>query len=210
MSIARLLPPGEALISEALLALPLLSVGHGVAIGILHGTTHLIRLTRETHEVPSGVQECATRAGGVNRYGEPRLSRGVGRLPACVDWETLDRSRCARKRHSRKVELRRVPKYLPEERWHIERWMPAESYGSPERWLAQATEIEDGVRLTSLDRTPGVATTKIASRSKALGARSFHSRGGVRLDCRGDRMVAAAVAHGNAWGYRGQENAPFG
>jgi hypothetical protein len=98
------------------LAPPLLFVGHGVAIGILQGTTHLIRHTRETHEVPSGVQERATRAGGVNRYGEPRLSRGVGRLSACVDWETLDRSRCARKRHSRKVEPRHVPKYLPEER----------------------------------------------------------------------------------------------
>jgi hypothetical protein len=54
--------------------------------------------------------------------------------------------------------------------------MPAECYGSPERWLAQTTEIEDGVRFAALDRTPGVATTKIPSRSKAPGARSFHLR----------------------------------
>jgi hypothetical protein len=87
MSIARLLPPGEALISEALLAPTLFdAVVRGTRRGNRNTTQdNLIRVTRETHEAPSGVQERATCAGGVNRYGEPRLSRGVGRLPASVD-----------------------------------------------------------------------------------------------------------------------------
>ncbi|HYA89412.1 MAG TPA: hypothetical protein VEF54_01170, partial [archaeon] len=52
------------------------------------------------------------------------------------------------------IELRRVPKYLPLDRWHIERWMPPEIYGSPEDWYAQTIEIEDGVRNPALGPYP--------------------------------------------------------
>jgi hypothetical protein len=52
------------------------------------------------------------------------------------------------------IETRKVPKYLPVERWHIERWMPAESYGSPEQWYAQTTEVEDGIRIAVLGPYP--------------------------------------------------------
>ena len=52
------------------------------------------------------------------------------------------------------IEMRRVPKYLPVDRWHIERWMPPESYGSPEEWHAQTTEVEDGIRIAALGPYP--------------------------------------------------------
>jgi hypothetical protein len=32
--------------------------------------------------------------------------------------------------------------------------MPAESYGSPEQWLAQTTEVEDGIRIAALGPYP--------------------------------------------------------
>jgi len=114
----------------------------------------LIHVTRETHETPAGVQERATRAGGVNRYGEPnfRVVWGGSRL-AWIGGRWTDRDAHGNTIRE-KVELRRVPKYLPEDRWHIERWLPAESYGSPEQWLAQTTEIEDGVRVAALGPYP--------------------------------------------------------
>jgi hypothetical protein len=114
----------------------------------------LIRVTRETHETPTAVQERATRAGGVNRYGEPnfRVVWGGARL-AWIGGRWTDRDAHGNTIRE-KIELRRVPKYLPENRWHIERWMPAESYGSPEQWLEQTTEIEDGVRVAALGPYP--------------------------------------------------------
>jgi hypothetical protein len=114
----------------------------------------LINVTRETHETPVGVRERATRAGGVNRYGEAnfRVVWGGSRL-AWIGGRWTDRD--AQGNQIREtVELRRVPKYLPVDRWHIERWMPAESYGSPEQWVAQTTEIEDGVRIAALGPYP--------------------------------------------------------
>lgn len=117
-------------------------------------STTLIRVTRETHETPASVQERATRAGGVNRYGEPnfRVVWGGSRL-AWIGGRWTDRDANGNQVREA-VELRRVPKYLPEDRWHIERWVPAESYGSPEQWFAQTTEIEDGVRVAALGPYP--------------------------------------------------------
>jgi hypothetical protein len=114
----------------------------------------LIQVTRETHETPASVQELATRAGGVNRYGEPnfRVVWGGSRL-AWIGGRWTDRD--AHGNTTREaIEIRRLPKYLPVDRWHIERWMPAESYGSPEQWFAQTTEIEDGIRIAALGPYP--------------------------------------------------------
>lgn len=52
------------------------------------------------------------------------------------------------------MELRRVPKYFPHERWHIERWLPPEAYGAPETWRAQTTEMEGGLALPALGPYP--------------------------------------------------------
>jgi hypothetical protein len=52
------------------------------------------------------------------------------------------------------IEVRREPKYLPHDRWHIERWMPAESYGSPEEWQARTLEIVNGRNVAALGPYP--------------------------------------------------------
>ena len=52
------------------------------------------------------------------------------------------------------VEVRREPKYVPHNRWHIERWVPAESYGSPEQWRAETIEIQNGRNIPALGPYP--------------------------------------------------------
>jgi hypothetical protein len=68
----------------------------------------------------------------MNLYGEPnfRVVWGGSRL-AWIGGRWTDHDAHGNKTREA-IELRRVPKYLPFERWHIERWMPPESYGSPE------------------------------------------------------------------------------
>jgi len=51
-------------------------------------------------------------------------------------------------------EMRRVPKYVPHDRWHVERWTPAETYGSPEMWYAQTTEVNQGIYIPALGPYP--------------------------------------------------------
>jgi hypothetical protein len=114
----------------------------------------LIRVLREVHEAPAAIEEAVARVGGSNRYGEPnfRVVWGGARL-AWVGGRWTDRD--AHGNVVRKVvELRRVPKYFPLDRWHIERWMPPESYGTPEEWYARTTEIEDGIRVPALGPYP--------------------------------------------------------
>ncbi|MHB8413260.1 MAG: hypothetical protein ACYDDI_15130 [Candidatus Acidiferrales bacterium] len=53
-----------------------------------------------------------------------------------------------------RIELRELPKYFPFDRWHIERWMPPESYGSPELWYSQTIEREDGILIPALGPYP--------------------------------------------------------
>ncbi|MGA8220953.1 MAG: hypothetical protein WB780_04805 [Candidatus Acidiferrales bacterium] len=114
----------------------------------------MIRVIRETHEAPASVQERVARAGGSNRYGEPnfRVVWGGSRLTWIGGrWTDYDASGNMIRES---VELRRAPKYLPINRWHIERWMPPESYGSPEEWYAQTTEVEDGISIAALGPYP--------------------------------------------------------
>lgn len=114
----------------------------------------VIRVTRETHEAAWHIQERVRRAGGTNRHGEPnfRVVWGGSRL-TWIGGRWTDRDANGNFLRER-IELRRVPKYLPTERWHVERWMPAESYGSPEEWYEQTTEIEDGIRIAALGPYP--------------------------------------------------------
>jgi hypothetical protein len=114
----------------------------------------MIQVLRETHNAPSAIQERVGRAGGVNRFDEPnfRVVWGGARL-AWIGGRWTDRDAHGNVLRE-SIELRRVPKYLPEDRWHIERWMPPESYGSPEEWFAQTTEIEDGIRIPALGPYP--------------------------------------------------------
>lgn len=100
------------------------------------------------------MQERVARAGGWNRYGEPnfRVVWGGARL-TWIGGRWTDRDANGNVIRA-VVELRRVPKYLPINRWHVERWMPPECYGSPEEWYAQTIEMEDGIRIAALGPYP--------------------------------------------------------
>jgi hypothetical protein len=114
----------------------------------------MIRVTRETHEAPAAICERIARAGGLNRYGEAnfRVVWGGSRL-AWIGGRWVDRD--AHGNVVREVvELRQEPKYIPAERWHVERWMPPEAYGSPEEWFARTVETEDGIRIPALGPYP--------------------------------------------------------
>jgi len=114
----------------------------------------VIRVLRETHEAPREIQQRVERTGGLNRFGEPnfRVVWGGSRL-GWIGGRWTDRDTSGNVIREA-IELRRVPKYLPLERWHIERWMPPEAYGSPELWYAQTVESEDGIRIPALGPFP--------------------------------------------------------
>ncbi|MFZ0333140.1 MAG: hypothetical protein WAN10_06195 [Candidatus Acidiferrales bacterium] len=113
-----------------------------------------IHVIRETHAAPASLALRLARAGGLNRYGEPnfRVVWGWSRLTWIGGkWTDTD----AHGNVTREIiELREVPKYLPCDRWHIERWMPPETYGSPQQWYAQTVEREDGISIPALGPYP--------------------------------------------------------
>lgn len=114
----------------------------------------MIRVTRETHEPPVQIQDRILCAGGKNFFGEPnfRVVWGWSRLGWIGGlWEDHDTSgRVVR----RIVELRLEPKYVPHDRWHVERWLPAESYGSPQAWHSETTEFTKGLSIPALGPYP--------------------------------------------------------
>jgi len=114
----------------------------------------LILVTRETHQAPAELCARLGQAGGVNFLGEPnfRVVWGGSRL-TWIGGRWTDRD--AEGSFVREVsELRQVPKYTPVNRWHIERWSPPETYGSPDEWYARTVEIEDGIRFPALGPYP--------------------------------------------------------
>jgi hypothetical protein len=128
---------------------------YGTFGGRIAGThTYMIHILRETKRTPSEIQERVTRAGGRNRFGEPnfRVVWGWSRL------EMVGGKWCDRDTHGslirEVVELREVPKYFPHERWHLERWMPPEAYGSPEEWYRETIERADGRSVPALGPFP--------------------------------------------------------
>jgi hypothetical protein len=114
----------------------------------------LIQVIRETHEAPASIQTRVRQAGGNNRYGEPnfRVVWGRSRL-TWIGGRWTDRDAHGNVIREA-IELRQVPKYLPLDRWHIERWTPPEFYGSPELWYEQTVEVENGVRVPALGPYP--------------------------------------------------------
>jgi len=114
----------------------------------------MIRVVRETHETPASVAEHLERAGGCNRFGEPnyRAVWGWNRL-AWIGGKFEDRDEHGALLRER-VELRLEPKYPVLNRWHIERWLPPETYGSPRAWYAQTIEREKGVIILALGPYP--------------------------------------------------------
>ena len=115
----------------------------------------MIRVLRETHEAPASVARRLAIAGGTNRFGEPnyRAVWGWSRLGWIGGkWEDRDPANGVLLRET--MELRYVPKYAPHDRWHIERWLAPEVYGSPPEWYAQTLEREDGVAVPALGPYP--------------------------------------------------------
>jgi hypothetical protein len=116
--------------------------------------TKMIQILRETHEAPASVARRLAIAGGVNRFGEPnyRAVWGWSRL-GWIGGKWVDRdSEGTVIRET--VALRREPKYTPHDRWHIERWLAPETYGSPQHWYAQTMEREGGIAVPALGPYP--------------------------------------------------------
>ena len=114
----------------------------------------MIRVLREGHEAPASIERRLRLAGGINRYGEAmyRAVWGWSRLGWIGGKWTDHNDDGSILREV--VELRRVPKYVPHDRWHIERWMPPESYGSPSDWYGYTIERENGVSVAALGPYP--------------------------------------------------------
>jgi hypothetical protein len=114
----------------------------------------MIYILRETHETPESVARRIEFAGGRNRFGEPhyRAVWGWNRL-AWIGGKFEDRDEAGALVRER-VELRLEPKYPAVNRWHIERWVPPETYGSPRQWCAQTVELADGRSVPALGPYP--------------------------------------------------------
>ncbi len=114
----------------------------------------MILVLRETHDTPAYVARALRLAGGINRFGRPNFRAVWGWNRLCWiggKWEDRDATGQLLKEA---VELRLEPKYWPAERWHIERWCPAEMYGSPAQWYAQTLEVENGRSIPALGPYP--------------------------------------------------------
>jgi hypothetical protein len=114
----------------------------------------MIQVLRESHDTPAAVVYRLARAGGINRFGEAnyraawgwnRLAWIGGKFEDCDEHGVLLRER---------IELRKEPKYPAVNRWHIERWVPPEVYGSPRQWYAQTIERENGMSIPALGPYP--------------------------------------------------------
>jgi hypothetical protein len=114
-----------------------------------------VRVLRETHETPESVARTLLLAGGVNRFGEAnyRAIWGWNRLGWIGGkFEERDEHGILLREV---VELRQEPKYpTAVNRWHIEKWLPPETYGSPRMWWAQTMERANGESIPALGPYP--------------------------------------------------------
>jgi len=114
----------------------------------------LIQILRESREAPESVARILELAGGRNRFGEPnyRAVWGWNRL-AWIGGKFEDRDANGVLLRER-IELTKEPKYPAVNRWHIERWVPPEVFGSPRAWYAQTNEIAGGRNIAALGPYP--------------------------------------------------------
>jgi hypothetical protein len=115
----------------------------------------MLEVLRETHDTPEAVARRLELTGGRNRFGEPnyRAIWGWNRL-AWIGGKFEDRDPVTGSLVREVVELRQEPKYAAVNRWHIERWLPPEAYGSPRAWYAQTIERENGISIPALGPYP--------------------------------------------------------
>src|SRR5580693_4134165 len=114
-----------------------------------------IAILRETHDTPENVALRLRHAGGINRFGEPnyRAVWGWNRL-AWIGGRFVEDDPSTGSLLREVFELRQEPKYPAVNRWHIERWVPPEAYGSPRAWWAQTVEVADGRNIPALGPYP--------------------------------------------------------
>jgi len=115
----------------------------------------MIQVLRETQDTPETLARRLRSAGGINRFGEAnyRAIWGWNRL-AWIGGKFEERDSSTGSLLREVVELRQEPKYSAVNRWHIERWVPPEVYGSPRAWYAQTIERENGVSIPALGPYP--------------------------------------------------------
>ena len=115
----------------------------------------MISILRETHDTPASVAHSLELAGGINRFREPnyRAIWGWKRL-AWIGGKFEERDPTTGSLVREVVELRQEPKYPAVNRWHIEKWLPPETYGSPLAWWAQTLEVEGGRSIPALGPYP--------------------------------------------------------
>lgn len=112
-----------------------------------------------THfKCPENVARELELAGGKNPFGEPmfRCVWGFDRIvPITGEWQQFEeyqatmldkktgvmQTRKIVQLVSSVIETRHVPKYRPGNCWHLEKWCPAEAYGSPDQWKDAGTEV---------------------------------------------------------------------
>jgi hypothetical protein len=113
-----------------------------------------VRTGREIKEVPREIQAIATRSGGLNLYGEPnyRIVWGWSRLALIGgEWTDLD----AHGDYYQTVgQYRWEPKYLPYDRFHLERWLPPSHFVSKEYWYEISIEEFNGQEFAALGPFP--------------------------------------------------------
>jgi hypothetical protein len=121
----------------------------------LRPASEVIRVTRETHDTPQAVERRLELAGGRNWFGEPnyRAVWGWNRL-AWIGGKFEERDPVTGFLLREVVDLRLEPKYPAVNRWHIEKWLPAEVYGSPRAWYAQTLEVAGGRSVPALGPYP--------------------------------------------------------
>jgi hypothetical protein len=114
-----------------------------------------IQILRETQDTPENVAHRLKIAGGVNRFDEAnyRAVWGWNRL-AWIGGKFEEHDPATGSLLREVVELRQEPKYPAVNRWHIERWMAPEVYGSPRQWYAQTIERENGISIPALGPYP--------------------------------------------------------
>jgi hypothetical protein len=110
---------------------------------------------RETHDTPESVARQLELAGGRNPFGEPnyRAVWGWNRL-AWIGGKFEERDPHDGSLLREVVDLRLEPKYPAVNRWHIEKWLPAEAYGSPRAWYAQTLEVQGRENVPALGPYP--------------------------------------------------------
>jgi hypothetical protein len=114
----------------------------------------MIHVTRETHEADYRIRDRLARAGGMNRFGDAnfRVVWGGSRL-SWIGGRWTDRDAHGNVIREA-IELRQEPKYVPIDRWHVERWLPPEAYGTPDEWAMRTAEVEDGIQIPALGPYP--------------------------------------------------------